>query len=70
MALMALGIRESFGFADYESGGRRGSEVDSHFGCIINLLLIHFRIYFHLLMLLINFIIIYYLLFISIYYII
>ena len=34
---MTLGIR---GFADYKSEGRRGT--DSHFGCIINLLLIHF----------------------------
>ena len=35
---MALGIRETFGFTDYESGGRRRSDTDSHFGCIINLL--------------------------------
>ena len=42
MFLMALGIRGIFGFADYESGGRRDSYTDLHFGCIINLLLIHF----------------------------
>ena len=29
---MALGIRGTFGFVDYESGGRRGSDTDSHFG--------------------------------------
>ena len=39
---------------------RRGSNTDSHFSCIINLLLIHFWIYYHLLMLLIYFIINYY----------
>ena len=42
MFFMALGIRGTFGFADYESGERRGLDTDSHFGCIINLLLIHF----------------------------
>ena len=35
MFLMALGIRGTFGFADYESGEREGSDTDSHFGCII-----------------------------------
>ena len=35
MFLMALGIRGTFGFADYEFGGRRVSDTDSHFGCII-----------------------------------
>ena len=39
---MELGIQGALGFADYESGGRRGSDTDSHFVCIINLLLIHF----------------------------
>ena len=38
MFLMALGIRATFGFADYESGERRGLDTDSHFSCIINLL--------------------------------
>ena len=38
MFLMELGIWRAFRFADYESGGRRGSHTDSHFGCIINLL--------------------------------
>ena len=57
MFLIVLGIRGTFGFADYESEGRRGSETDSHFGCIINLLLMHFLIYYHQLILLINFII-------------
>ena len=42
MLLMALGIPGTLGFADYESGGRQGSDTDSHFGCIINLLLTHF----------------------------
>ena len=42
MFLMVLGIRETFEFADYESRGKRGSDIDSHFGCIINLLLIYF----------------------------
>ena len=42
MFLMTLGIRETFGFADYETGARQGSDTDSHFGCIIHLLLIHF----------------------------
>ena len=51
---MELGIRGAFGFANYESGGRRGSDTDSHFGCIINLLLIHFRINYHLLIFLID----------------
>ena len=36
---------------------RRGSETGSHFGCITNLLLIHFWIYYYLLVLLIDFII-------------
>ena len=54
---MELGIRGAFRFADYQSGGRRGSYTDSHFSCIINLLFIHFWIYYHLLMLLIDFII-------------
>ena len=53
MFLMALGIQGTFGFTDYEFGRRRGSNTDSHFGCIINLLLIHFQIYYHLLILLI-----------------
>ena len=35
MFLMALGIRGTFGFADYESGRRRDSDTDSHFGCIL-----------------------------------
>ena len=39
---MKLGIRKAFGFTDYESRGKRGSDKDSHFSCIINLLLIHF----------------------------
>ena len=43
---MELGIRRASGFADYESGGRRGSDKNSHFYCIINLLLTHFWIYF------------------------
>ena len=55
--MMELGIRGGFELADYESGRRRGSDTDLHFGCIINLLLIHFWIYHHLLMLLIDFII-------------
>ena len=42
MFLMALGIPGTFGFADYEFGARRGSDRDSHFVCIINLLLIYF----------------------------
>ena len=42
MSLMAFGISGTFEFADYESGGRRGSDTDSLFGFIINLLLIHF----------------------------
>ena len=33
MFFMSLGIRGTFGFADYESGGRRG-DTDSHFRCI------------------------------------
>ena len=37
---MELGIRGALGFADSESGGKRDSNTDSHFGCIINLLLI------------------------------
>ena len=57
MLLMALGIPGTLGFADYESGGRQGSDTDSHFGCIINLLLTHFWLYYHLLILLIDFII-------------
>ena len=60
MFLMVLNIRGTCGFADYKSGGRRGSNTDSHFGCIVNLLLIHFLIYYHVLMLLIDFIINYY----------
>ena len=36
MFLMKLGIRRAFEFSDYESGGRRGSDEDSHFGYIIN----------------------------------
>ena len=47
MFLMALGIRWTCGFADYESEGRRGSDINSHFGCIINLFLINFGIYYH-----------------------
>ena len=46
----------AFGFTDYESGRRWGPDTDSHFGCNINLLLINFWIYYHLLMLLIDFI--------------
>ena len=42
MFLIALGIPGTFGFADHESGGRPGSDTHSHFGSIINLLLIHF----------------------------
>ena len=42
MFFMALGTPGIFGFADFESGGRRGLDTGSHFGCIINLLLIHF----------------------------
>ena len=38
MFSMTLGIPETFGFADYESGKRRNSDTDSHFGCFINLL--------------------------------
>ena len=60
MFFTALGIRGTFGFANYESGGRRGSDTDSHFGCIIHLLLIHFRSYYYSLLLLIEFIINYY----------
>ena len=55
---MERSIRGAFGFADYEFGGRRGLDTNSHFACIINLLLIHFWIYVHLLMLLIDLIII------------
>ena len=54
---MKLDIRGSLGFADYESGRRRDPDTDSHFGCIIDLLIIHFRIYYYLLILLIDFII-------------
>ena len=36
---MTLGVRGTFAFADYESGGRRGSDTDLHFDYIINLLL-------------------------------
>ena len=39
---MELGIRGAFGFADHESGEKWDSDTDSHFSCIINLLLIHF----------------------------
>ena len=49
-----------FGFADYESGERRGSDADSHFGCMINLLFILFWIYDYLLILFIEFIIDYF----------
>ena len=35
---VALGIPGTFGFADYEFEGRRGSDTYSYFGCIINLL--------------------------------
>ena len=42
MFLMALGIRGTFGFADYELGGGGGLDADSHFG---------FWIYYHLLFL-------------------
>ena len=42
MFSMALSIWGTFGFADYESGERRGLDTDSRFGCIINLLSIHF----------------------------
>ena len=51
---MALSIPGTFGCADYESGGGGGSDTDLHFGCIINLLLINFWIYNHLLILLID----------------
>ena len=47
---MELGIQGAFGFADYESGG-------GGIGCIINLLLIHFLSYYHLLILWIDFLI-------------
>ena len=57
---MALGIRGTFRLADYKFEGRRGSDADSHFGCIVSLLLIDFWIYYHLLTLLIDFIINYY----------
>ena len=57
---MAHDTRGTFGFADYESGGRRGSDTDSHFACIFNLSLIHIWICYHLLILLIDFIITYY----------
>ena len=60
MFLMALGIRGTFGFSDYEFGARWGSDTDSHFVFIINLLLIHFLIYYHLSILLIDLIIKYY----------
>ena len=40
--------------------GRRVSDKDSPFGCIIGLLLIHFRIYYNLTVLLIDFVINYY----------
>ena len=60
MFLMELGIQGTFGFVDYESRERWGSDTDSRSGCIINLLLIHFWIYYHLLILLIDFIINYY----------
>ena len=53
---MTLGIRRTFEFTDYESG-EGPAETDSHFGCITKLLLIHFWIYYHLLILLIDFII-------------
>ena len=39
---MALGIPGTFGFYNYESGGRQGSDTDLHFSCIINLSIIHF----------------------------
>ena len=54
---MALYITGTFGFADYESGGKRGSDTDSHLGCIINLLLIHFLfiIFINLIYYIINF---------------
>ena len=39
---MEPGIRGAFGFVDYESKRRWRLITDSHFGCIINLLLIHF----------------------------
>ena len=39
---MTLGIPGTFKFVDYESEKRRGSDTNSRFGCIINLLLIHF----------------------------
>ena len=52
MFSMALSIWGTFGFADYESGERRGLDTDSRFGCIINLLSIHFWINYHLLILL------------------
>ena len=48
MFLMDLCTRGPFEFADYESEGKRGSDTDSHFGCIINSLLIHFWIYYYL----------------------
>ena len=57
MFLMALGIQWTFGFVDYEFEERRGSDKDSHFGCIIYLLLIHFLIYYNSLILLFDFII-------------
>ena len=38
---MELDIGGTFGFAACESEGRWDSDTNSHFGCIINLLLIH-----------------------------
>ena len=51
MFLMALGIRGTLGFADYESGG--GGQIQIH-------ILVVLLIYYHLLILLIDFIINYY----------
>ena len=54
---MALGIRRTFGFADYESGERRGSDTDSY---RFTFRLYIFLIYHHSLILLIDFTIYYY----------
>ena len=56
MFLMAFDIPEIYGFADYESERTRG-QIKMH---ILVVLLIHFWIYYHLLILLIDFIINYY----------
>ena len=40
--LMELSIWGALGFVNYEFERRRGSDTNSHFGCNISLLLIHF----------------------------